>query len=129
MTVTHDRYFLDEVAGWILELDRGRGIPYEGNYSGWLDQKKKRLEQEGKQEQARVRTLDRELEWVKQGARARQAKSKARLEAYDALVAESQQKAPETAQIVIPPGPRLGNVVIEAENLVKGYGEIGRAHV
>ena len=123
VTVTHDRYFLDEVAGWILELDRGRGIPYEGNYSGWLDQKKKRLEQEGKQEQARVRTLDRELEWVKQGARARQAKSKARLEAYDALVAESQQKAPETAQIVIPPGPRLGNVVIEAENLVKGYGD------
>ncbi|MBL8692208.1 MAG: energy-dependent translational throttle protein EttA [Rhodospirillaceae bacterium] len=123
VTVTHDRYFLDEVAGWILELDRGRGIPYEGNYSGWLDQKKKRLEQEGKQEQARVRTLDRELEWVKQGARARQAKSKARLEAYDALVAESTQKAPETAQIVIPPGPRLGNVVIEAENLVKGYGD------
>ncbi len=84
VTVTHDRYFLDEVAGWILELDRGRGIPYEGNYSGWLEQKKKRLELEGKQEQARVRTLDRELEWVKQGARARQAKSKARLEAYDA---------------------------------------------
>ena len=123
VTVTHDRYFLDEVAGWILELDRGRGIPYEGNYSGWLDQKKKRLEQEGKQEQARVRTLDRELEWVKQGARARQAKSKARLEAYDALLAENQQKAPDTAQIVIPPGPRLGSVVIEAENLVKGYGD------
>jgi ATP-binding cassette ChvD family protein len=123
VTVTHDRYFLDEVAGWILELDRGRGIPYEGNYSGWLDQKKKRLEQEGKQEQARVRTLDRELEWVKQGARARQAKSKARLEAYEALLAENQQKAPETAQIVIPPGPRLGNVVIEAEHLVKGYGD------
>ncbi len=123
VTVTHDRYFLDEVAGWILELDRGRGIPYEGNYSGWLEQKKKRLEQEGKQEQARVRTLDRELEWVKQGARARQAKSKARLAAYDALVAENQQKAPETAQIVIPPGPRLGNVVIEAEHLTKGYGD------
>ncbi|MBM3546664.1 MAG: energy-dependent translational throttle protein EttA [Alphaproteobacteria bacterium] len=123
VTVTHDRYFLDEVAGWILELDRGRGIPYEGNYSGWLDQKKKRLEQEGKQEQARVRTLDRELEWVKQGARARQAKSKARLEAYEALLAENQQKAPENAQIVIPPGPRLGNVVIEAEKLVKGYGD------
>jgi len=123
VTVTHDRYFLDEVAGWILELDRGRGIPYEGNYTGWLEQKKKRLEQEGKQEQARVRTLDRELEWVKQGARARQAKSKARLEAYEALLAENQQKAPETAQIVIPPGPRLGNVVIEAEHLVKGYGD------
>ena len=110
VTVTHDRYFLDEVAGWILELDRGRGIPYEGNYTGWLEQKRKRLEQEGKQEQARVRTLDRELEWVRQGAKARQAKSKARLEAYDAMVAESTQKAPETAQIVIPPGPRLGNV-------------------
>jgi sulfate-transporting ATPase len=123
VTVTHDRYFLDEVAGWILEMDRGRGIPYEGNYSGWLEQKKKRLEQEGKQEQARVRTLDRELEWVKQGARARQAKSKARLEAYESLLAENQQKAPETAQIVIPPGPRLGNVVIEAEHLVKGYGD------
>ncbi len=123
VTVTHDRYFLDEVAGWILELDRGRGIPYEGNYSGWLEQKRKRLEQEGKQEQARVRTLERELEWVKQGARARQAKSKARLEAYDALLAENQQKAPETAQIVIPPGPRLGNVVIEADHLSKGYGD------
>ncbi|MBM3533790.1 MAG: energy-dependent translational throttle protein EttA [Alphaproteobacteria bacterium] len=123
VTVTHDRYFLDEVAGWILELDRGRGIPYEGNYSGWLEQKKKRLEQEGKQEQARMRTLDRELEWVKQAPRARQAKSKARLTAYDALVAENQQKAPETAQIVIPPGPRLGNVVIEADHLFKGYGD------
>jgi energy-dependent translational throttle protein EttA len=123
VTVTHDRYFLDEVAGWILELDRGRGIPYEGNYSGWLEQKRKRLEQEGRQEQARVRTLERELEWVKQAPRARQAKSKARLTAYDALVAENQQKAPETAQIVIPPGPRLGNVVIEAEHLFKGYGD------
>ena len=123
VTVTHDRYFLDEVAGWILELDRGRGIPYEGNYTGWLEQKRKRLEQEGKQEQARVRTLDRELEWVRQGAKARQAKSKARLEAYDAMVAESTQKAPETVQIVIPPGPRLGNVVIEADHLSKGYGD------
>ncbi len=123
VTITHDRYFLDEVAGWILEMDRGRGIPYEGNYSGWLEQKKKRLEQEGKQEQARVRTLDRELEWVQQGARARQAKSKARLEAYEALLAENQQKAPETAQIVIPPGPRLGSVVIEADHLSKGYGD------
>ena len=123
VTITHDRYFLDEVAGWILEMDRGRGIPYEGNYSGWLEQKKKRLEQEGKQEQARVRTLDRELEWVQQGARARQAKSKARLEAYETLLAENQQKAPETAQIVIPPGPRLGSVVIEADHLSKGYGD------
>jgi sulfate-transporting ATPase len=123
VTVTHDRYFLDEVAGWILELDRGRGIPYEGNYTGWLEQKKKRLEQEGKSEQARVRTLDRELEWVKQGPRGRQAKSKARLEAYDAMVAENMQKAPDTAQIVIPPGPRLGNVVIEADHLSKAYGD------
>ena len=123
VTITHDRYFLDEVAGWILEMDRGRGIPYEGNYTGWLEQKKKRLELEGKQEQARVRTLDRELEWVQQGAKARQAKSKARLEAYDALLAENQQKAPDTAQIVIPPGPRLGSVVIEADHLSKGYGD------
>jgi ATP-binding cassette ChvD family protein len=122
VTVTHDRYFLDEVAGWILELDRGRGIPYEGNYSGWLEQKRKRLEQEGKQEQARMRTLDRELDWVKQTPRARQAKSKARLTAYETLLAESGQKTVETAQIVIPAGPRLGNVVIEAEKLRKGYG-------
>src|SRR3954462_4318533 len=111
VTVTHDRYFLDEVAGWILELDRGRGIPFEGNYSGWLDQKQQRLEQEGRQEAARRRTLERELEWVRQSPRARQAKSKARLQAYDALVAQSREKAPETAQIVLPPGPRLGDLV------------------
>ena len=123
VTVTHDRYFLDEVAGWILELDRGRGIPYEGNYSGWLEQKQKRLEQEGKQEAARQRTLERELEWVRQSPRARQAKSKARLQAYDTLVAQSREKAPETAQIVLPPGPRLGDLVIEAEHLAKGYGD------
>ena len=123
VTVTHDRYFLDEVAGWILELDRGRGIPYQGNYSGWLEQKQKRLEQEGKQEVARQRTLERELEWVRQSPRARQAKSKARISAYDALVAQSKEKAPETAQIVLPPGPRLGDLVIEAENVAKAYGE------
>jgi ATP-binding cassette ChvD family protein len=123
VTVTHDRYFLDEVAGWILELDRGRGIPYEGNYSGWLVQKQKRLEQEGKQEIARMRTLERELEWVKESPRARQAKSKARLTSFEKLLAEGQEKAPETAQIVIPPGPRLGDLVIEAEHLRKGYGE------
>ncbi|MBM3572110.1 MAG: energy-dependent translational throttle protein EttA, partial [Alphaproteobacteria bacterium] len=123
VTITHDRYFLDEVAGWILELDRGKGIPYEGNYSGWLEQKRQRLEQEGKQEAARQRTLERELEWVKQSPRARQAKSKARLQAYDTLVAQSQEKASETAQIVIPPGPRLGDLVIEAKNLKKGYGD------
>jgi sulfate-transporting ATPase len=123
VTVTHDRYFLDEVAGWILELDRGQGIPYEGNYSGWLEQKQKRLEQEGKQEAARQRTLQRELEWVRQSPRARQAKSKARVSAYESLVAQSREKAPETAQIVLPPGPRLGDLVIEAEHIAKGYGD------
>ncbi len=122
VTVTHDRYFLDEVAGWILELDRGQGIPYQGNYSGWLEQKKKRLEQEGRQEAARQRTLERELEWVKQSPRARQAKSKARLSAYESLVSQSREKAPESAQIVLPPGPRLGDTVIEASRLSKGYG-------
>jgi energy-dependent translational throttle protein EttA len=123
VTVTHDRYFLDEVAGWILEIDRGRGIPYEGNYTGWLEQKQKRLEQEGKQEAARQRTLERELEWVRQSPRARQAKSKARVTAYESLVAQSREKAPETAQIVLPPGPRLGDLVIEAEAVAKAYGD------
>ena len=123
VTVTHDRYFLDEVAGWILEIDRGRCIPYEGNYTGWLEQKQKRLEQEGKQEAARERTLQRELEWVRQSPRARQAKSKARVSAYESLVAASREKAPETAQIVLPPGPRLGDLVIEAEQVAKGYGD------
>jgi ATP-binding cassette ChvD family protein len=123
VTVTHDRYFLDEVAGWILELDRGRGIPYEGNYSGWLEQKQQRLVEEGRQEAARRRTLERELEWVRQSPRARQAKSKARVSAYESLVAESREKAPETAQIVLPPGPRLGDVVINAEGVRKGFGD------
>jgi energy-dependent translational throttle protein EttA len=123
VTVTHDRYFLDDVAGWILELDRGHGIPYEGNYSGWLDQKQKRLAQEGKQEAARQRTLERELDWVRQSPRARQAKSKARVTAYESLVAASREKAPETAQIVLPPGPRLGDLVITAENVQKSYGD------
>ena len=123
VTVTHDRYFLDEVAGWILELDRGHGIPFEGNYSGWLEQKQARLAQEGRQEEARRRTLERELEWVRQSPRARQAKSKARLQAYDALVAQSREKAPETAQIVLPPGPRLGDLVVEAEHVGKGFGD------
>ena len=122
VTVTHDRYFLDEVAGWILELDRGRGIPFEGNYSGWLEQKQARLEGEGKAEEARRRTLERELEWVRQSPRARQAKSKARLTAYETLVAESREKAPETAQIVLPPGPRLGDLVVEADKVRKGFG-------
>jgi energy-dependent translational throttle protein EttA len=123
VTVTHDRYFLDEVAGWILELDRGQGIPFEGNYSGWLEQKQQRLEHEGRQEAARRRTLERELEWVRQSPRARQAKSKARLSAYEALVSQSREKAPETAQIVLPPGPRLGDLVITAEGIGKGFGD------
>jgi sulfate-transporting ATPase len=122
VTVTHDRYFLDEVAGWILELDRGRGLPFEGNYSGWLEQKQARLEGEGKAEEARRRTLERELEWVRASPRARQAKSKARVSAYEALVAQSREKAPETAQIVLPPGPRLGDLVVEADKLRKGFG-------
>jgi energy-dependent translational throttle protein EttA len=122
VTVTHDRYFLDEVAGWILELDRGHGIPYEGNYSGWLEQKQTRLKQEGRQEEARQRTLERELEWIRQSPRARQAKSKARVSAYEALVAQSREKAPDTAQIVLPPGPRLGDLVVEADRVRKGFG-------
>ena len=123
VTVTHDRYFLDEVAGWILELDRGHGIPYEGNYSGWLEQKQARLAQEGRQEEARQRTLERELEWVRQSPRARQAKSKARLQAYEALVAQSREKAPDNAQIVLPPGPRLGDLVVEASGVSKAFGD------
>ncbi len=123
VAVTHDRYFLDNVAGWILELDRGRGIPWEGNYSSWLEQKQKRLALEEKQETARQRTLERELEWIRQSPRARQAKSKARINAYEALLAQSKERAPEQVQISIAPGPRLGNVVIEAEHLRKGYGD------
>jgi len=123
VAVTHDRYFLDNVAGWILELDRGAGIPWEGNYSSWLDQKRKRLESEEKSESARQRTLARELEWVKASPRARQAKSKARLAAYDQMLADEQQKRDDTIEIAIPPGPRLGQVVVEAEKLRKGYGE------
>ncbi|MEM7222184.1 MAG: energy-dependent translational throttle protein EttA [Pseudomonadota bacterium] len=121
--VTHDRYFLDNVAGWILELDRGRGIPFEGNYSSWLDQKQKRLSQEEKTAQARQRTLSRELEWVRQSPRARQAKSKARLQAYENLLAEDRDRAPEAGRIVVPSGPRLGELVIEADGLSKGFGD------
>jgi ATP-binding cassette ChvD family protein len=123
VAVTHDRYFLDNVAGWILELDRGRGIPWEGNYSSWLDQKQKRLALEEKQESARQRTLARELEWVRMSPRARQAKSKARLAAYEKLLAEGQAKKETTAEISIPPGPRLGNVVVEADHLSKAFGD------
>ncbi len=123
VAVTHDRYFLDNVAGWILELDRGHGIPFKGNYSSWLEQKQKRLAQEEKSESARQRYLKQELEWVRQGPKARQRKSKARLQAYESLLAESQQKAPEPGQVVIPPGPRLGDLVIEATHLRKAFGD------
>jgi len=123
VAITHDRYFLDNVAGWILELDRGKGIPYEGNYSGWLEQKRQRLVQEEKTESARQRTLDRELEWIRQSPKARQAKSKARVTAYESLLAQANEKATETAAITIPAGPRLGNLVIEAEHVNKGFGE------
>ncbi|MGD9741320.1 MAG: energy-dependent translational throttle protein EttA [Dongiaceae bacterium] len=123
VAVTHDRYFLDNVAGWILELDRGKGIPWEGNYSSWLEQKQGRLELEEKQESARQRTLQNELEWIRQSPRARQAKSKARIQAYESLVAAEAQKSAEAGQIVIPAGPRLGDLVIEAERLTKGFGD------
>ena len=123
VTITHDRYFLDEVAGWILELDRGAGIPYEGNYSGWLEQKQKRLEQEGKAEDARVKSLSRELDWVRAAPKARQAKSKARISAYEKMLAEDNNRQVDTAKIHIPAGPRLGDIVINAEGLSKGFGE------
>jgi len=123
VAVTHDRYFLDNVAGWILELDRGRGIPFEGNYSSWLEQKSKRLAQEEKAAAGRQKTLALELEWIRQSPRARQAKSKARINAYEALAAEAQSRAPEAGQIVIPAGPRLGDLVIEAEHLEKGFAD------
>jgi energy-dependent translational throttle protein EttA len=123
VAVTHDRYFLDNVAGWILELDRGHGIPWQGNYSSWLEQKEKRLAQEEKTESARQRTLQHELEWIRESPRARQAKQKARIDRYEALLAEASAKAPENVQISIPPGPRLGDVVVEAKGLRKGYGD------
>ena len=123
VAVTHDRYFLDNVAGWILELDRGHGIPWQGNYSSWLDQKRKRLEQEGKAEAARQRTLGRELEWIRQAPRARQSKSKARVSAYEALLAQAGEQAPEQMQIWVPPGPRLGDVVVEAQGVRKAFGD------
>jgi ATP-binding cassette ChvD family protein len=123
IAVTHDRYFLDNVAGWILEIDRGKGIPFEGNYSGWLIQKQERLALEEKQGSARQRTLAKELEWVRASPKARQAKSKARITAYENLLAEAKDKAPEEMAIAIAPGPRLGNVVVEAEGLRKAFGE------
>ncbi|MBP8136841.1 MAG: energy-dependent translational throttle protein EttA [Candidatus Eisenbacteria bacterium] len=123
VAVTHDRYFLDNVAGWILELDRGAGIPWEGNYTSWLEQKKNRLQQEEKTESVRQKTLEREFEWVKMAPRARQAKSKARLAAYEKMLAEESADRIDSVEIYIPPGPRLGNVVIEAKELTKGYGD------
>jgi ATP-binding cassette ChvD family protein len=123
LIVTHDRYFLDNVTGWILELDRGRGIPYQGNYSAWLVQKQKRLEQEGREEEARQRTLARESEWIAASPRARQAKSKARYQRYEELVSQAAQKTAQTAQIVIPVAERLGNNVIDFTHLKKGYGD------
>src|SRR5215475_13569313 len=122
VAITHDRYFLDNVAGWILELDRGAGIPWEGNYSSWLEQKRQRLAQEEKQDRARQRTLERELEWVRMSPRARQAKSKARLQAYETLLAEGGKEREGVAEIIIPAGPRPG-VVVQAEHLFKGYGD------
>jgi ATP-binding cassette ChvD family protein len=123
IAVTHDRYFLDNVAGWILELDRGYGIPWQGNYSSWLEQKEKRLEVEAKQETARIKTLQQELEWVRANPRARQAKSKARLARFEELASVEVQKRNETNEIYIPPGPHLGDVVIEADGLRKAYGD------
>jgi sulfate-transporting ATPase len=123
VAVTHDRYFLDNVAGWILELDRGRGIPWEGNYSSWLEQKQNRLQQEEKAETRKQRTLERELEWIRMSPRARQAKGKARLNAYEDLLREETAQRIETAEIYIAPGPRLGDVVVEARGLKKGYGD------
>jgi ATP-binding cassette ChvD family protein len=123
LIVTHDRYFLDNVTGWILELDRGRGIPYQGNYSSWLVQKQKRLEQEGREEEARQRAIEREREWISASPKARQAKNKARFQRYEDLVKKSSEKAPQTAQIIIPVAERLGSSVIEAEGLAKAYGD------
>jgi sulfate-transporting ATPase len=124
VAVTHDRYFLDNVAGWILELDRATGYPYEGNYTGWLEQKKGRLANEEKAESKRQRTLQRELDWIRMSPRARQAKGKARLNAYEELLAEDQAQKIEAVEIYIPPGPRLGDIVVEARNLKKAYGDL-----
>ncbi len=123
LIVTHDRYFLDDITGWILELDRGKGIPYEGNYSAWLEQKAKRLEREAKEDKSKQKTLERELEWMRQGAKARQAKSKARISAYNDLAGQSEREKLGRAQIIIPNGERLGNKVIEVENLKKAMGD------
>ncbi len=121
--MTHDRYFLDNVAGWILELDRGEGHPFEGNYSSWLEQKQARLKVEEKQNDARIKALKRELEWIKMSPKARQSKSKARISSYEQMLNEDQREREDELEIQIPPGPHLGDVVIEAENLCKGFGD------
>jgi ATP-binding cassette ChvD family protein len=123
LCVTHDRYFLDDITSWILELDRGRGIPYEGNYSAWLEQKAKRLMQESREDKSRQKTLERELEWIRAGAKARQAKQKARINAYDEMASKTEREKMSTAQIIIPNGPRLGGKVIEVEGLKKAMGD------
>ena len=123
LIVTHDRYFLDDITTWILELDRGRGIPYEGNYSAWVEQKAKRLAHEAKDDKTRQKTLERELKWMRQGAKARQAKSKARISAYNEMADQSEREKVGTAQIVIPNGPRLGSKVIEVNNISKAFGD------
>ena len=123
LIVTHDRYFLDDITGWILELDRGRGIPYEGNYSAWLEQKAKRLAQEAREDKARQKVLERELDWIRSGAKARQAKQKARINAYEEMASQSERDKMSRAQIIIPNGPRLGNKVIEVHGLAKHYGD------
>ena len=122
LIVTHDRYFLDKITGWILELDRGKGIPYEGNYSSWLEQKSRRMEQEAREEKNKTNTLSRELEWMRQTA-ARQVKQKARINAYQEMASQSEREKVSTAQIVIPNGPRLGQNVIKLSNISKSYGE------
>src|SRR6187455_1108979 len=123
IAVTHDRYFLDNVAGWILELDRGHGIPWEGNYSSWLEQKQERLRQQEKSESERQKTLQRELEWIRMSPKARQSKGKARINAYEDLLRQESERRREDLEIPIPPGPRLGNVVIEADSVTKSYGD------
>ena len=123
IAVTHDRYFLDNVAGWILELDRGHGIPWEGNYSSWLEQKGNRLAQEEKTETERQKTLQRELEWIRMSPKGRQAKGKARINSYEAMLSQESEKKAQDLEIYIPPGPRLGQVVIEANDVRKAYGD------
>ncbi|MGA6802854.1 ATP-binding cassette domain-containing protein, partial [Escherichia coli] len=123
VAITHDRYFLDNVAGWILELDRGEGIPWEGNYSSWLEQKDQRLAQEASQEAARRKSIEKELEWVRQGTKGRQSKGKARLARFEELNSTEYQKRNETNELFIPPGPRLGDKVLEVSNLRKSYGD------